>query len=164
MPNPLGNYHHTIHFLYGMVLYFAQWKIVFNQGILDFLRRYCEASRQKLNCNKSKLILDEGVSLVKRQIIKNVTGFSHQSALFEYLSMHIFQGRIQIDYFEKIINATTMKIDGWATKLLSLGDKLALMKHVLCSEHIYLLLAFTIPVGVIDKLESRLYSFLWGNF
>lgn len=97
-------------------------------------------------------------------MLKAIARFSYHPSLFKYLGVSIFQGSWKVEHFEELVNKATNKIDGWATKLLSKGCKVILINYVLGSIPIYMLSAYLVPLVMLEKLESRYYSFLWGTF
>lgn len=65
--------------------------IVFEmEGVLTFQEKYCEASGQKLNTNKSEFILEDKASDARKQTINNIARFSNQASPFKYPGAPIF--------------------------------------------------------------------------
>lgn len=54
-----------------------------------------------------------------------ITGYLQASIdePFEYLGIPIFHGRMLISYFSKLLNKIRLRIDGWGSKLLTMGAR-----------------------------------------
>lgn len=59
----------------------------------------------------------------------------------------------KISYFEDIINKRNKKVHDLASKLLSKGGKLILVKHALENMPIYLLYSYSLLKSGLDKMK-----------
>lgn len=55
------------------------------------------------------------------------------------------------------------RLSAWQGQLLSMGGKITLIRHILCSMPLYSLIALDPPASVLQKLESLFANFLWGS-
>ena len=116
---------------------FADDTIIFLNGrkssiicMMNFLKRYQEASGQKINCNKSSFLVLEKCPIGRRVMLNRITGVSRGSLPFTYLECPIFKGIYKQIYFEDLVRKIQSKIARWYSRLLSPGGRLILIKHV----------------------------------
>ncbi|XP_059302171.1 uncharacterized protein LOC132054125 [Lycium ferocissimum] len=95
--------------------------------------------------------------------IKNVTGYKHKEFPFIYLGCPIYIGRKLIATFNDSVTKVVRKISGWQGKLLSVGGKAILIKHVLQYQPIYLLAVLKPPNEIFLQIERYMTRFFWGS-
>lgn len=97
------------------------------------------------------------------QKIKKVAGSSHANISITYLRCPLFVGRQRISPFSDMIAKIVRKITGWQGKLVSVGGRATLIKHILQSQPIYLLSAIEPPKTIFNQLESYMAILFWGS-
>ena len=53
------------------------------------------------------------------------------------------------------------KLSTWLGSMLSLGDRLALCRHVLCAMPIHILIAIAVNKSILARVNRIIRSFLW---
>ncbi|KAL2498245.1 Uncharacterized protein Adt_23795 [Abeliophyllum distichum] len=90
-------------------------------------------------------------------------GFRHQQQPFTYLGVPLFKGHRKIFLYDDLIQKVRSRISGWASRLLSHGGRITLIRSVLSSLPLYLLQILKPPKAVLKKLESIFARFLWDS-
>lgn len=98
--------------------------------MLKIVEKYSNASRELINQKKSGLYT--GLTCLRRRAQNMVTwiGRFHKQLTVDYLGVPLFKGRVQRRHFEAVEDKINKRINGWKTKLLSFGGKLALLKSI----------------------------------
>ena len=151
-------------------LAYADDVIVFSSGerrtlkkIMKTIEEYEEISGQRVNKEKSGFILGAKHARSHRDRIAQITGFCYNPLPIKYLGCPLYEGRKSKKYFDNLVDAISMKIQGWSKKWLSTGGRIVLIKSVLYSMPIHLLTVIQPPKGIIKTIEKMLSDFLWGN-
>ncbi|KAF5452775.1 hypothetical protein F2P56_027742 [Juglans regia] len=76
----------------------------------------------------------------------------------------IVTGRLKASDFTDLLGKVKKKIAGWKMKLLSIGGRTVLLRHVLSSMATHLLAVLHVPKIVIRELNKLLSSFFWGDY
>ncbi|KAL2481397.1 Uncharacterized protein Adt_34363 [Abeliophyllum distichum] len=102
---------------------------------------------------------------IKRQIhrLEHLTGFRHQQQPVTYLGVPLFKGHRKIFLYDDLIQKVRSRISGWASRLLSPGGRITLIRSVLSSILLYLLQILKPPMAVLKKIESIFARFLWDS-
>lgn len=116
-----------------------------------------------MNRNKSGLILPRRASDIQIRRLVTLTGFSHQSQPFTYLGVPLFKGAKKSFLYDDLIMKVRRKISGWASRLLSPGGRITLLRSVLSSIPLYLFQIMRPPKIILKKLESIFARFLWDS-
>ncbi|XP_060182469.1 uncharacterized protein LOC132612163 [Lycium barbarum] len=142
--------------------------IIFSTGgkkslmlVMHQLQNYQKCSGQKININKSCFLVDSKASTLVIHRIKQVTGYRHSSFPITYLGCPLYIGRQTISLFSDMVSKLVKRTTGWQGKLLSVGSRATLIKHVLQSQPIYLLSALEPPKDVLLQLESYMCNCFW---
>ncbi|XP_042493634.1 uncharacterized protein LOC122073161 [Macadamia integrifolia] len=109
--------------------------------IIGFISRYEVSSGQLVNKSKSYFLMSSKTPERRIKMVEEATGFKRGSFPVTYLGIPIIKGRARICHFNAVLEKVSNKLAGWKGKLLSTGDKIILIKHVLCNIPIYLLSA-----------------------
>ncbi|MQL86535.1 hypothetical protein Taro_019068 [Colocasia esculenta] len=103
-------------------------------------------------------------SEAKKGPSSKTTGFARAKLPIKYLGVSIYTGRQKPAHFANIISRTVKKLQGWKTELLSTGDRLILIQHVLSALPIYTMNALPIPATVVRAFHRLLANFFWGSY
>ncbi|KAL2526355.1 Uncharacterized protein Adt_11409 [Abeliophyllum distichum] len=87
----------------------------------------------------------------------------HQQQPFTYLGVPLFKGHRKTFLYDDLIQKVRSRISGWASRLLSPGGRITLIRSVLSSLPLYLLQILKPPKAVLKKLESIFARFLWDS-
>ncbi|XP_060217818.1 uncharacterized protein LOC132645067 isoform X2 [Lycium barbarum] len=144
--------------------------IIFTSGgkrslelVMHQLQNYQKCSGQRININKSCFLVEPKASNNIIQRIKEVTGYKHSNFPITYLGCPLYVGVQRIAYYSEMISKLVKRTTGWQGKLLLIGGKATLIRHVLQSQPIYLLSALEPPKTVLLQLESYFANFFWGS-
>ncbi|XP_075084712.1 uncharacterized protein LOC142167967 [Nicotiana tabacum] len=151
-------------------LAYADDVIIFSSGgkrtlklVMHQLQNYEKCSGQLINTGKSCFLVDPKASNIAIQRIKEVTGYRNSNFPITYLRCPLYVGRKRISHFSEIVSKHVKRTTGWQGKLLSVGGRATLIKHVLQSQPIYLLSALEPPKTVLKQLETYMARFFWGS-
>ncbi|KAL0430780.1 UNVERIFIED_CONTAM: hypothetical protein Sradi_0704000 [Sesamum radiatum] len=128
---------------------------------IQFLRRYENMSKQKINYAKSAFIPGKKASLIAQRI-KAITGFTMKALPITYLGAPLYKGNKRKLLYVELIDKIRANIGGWEQCYLSYG-RLQLIKTVLTSMPIYLLQVLNPPVSTLQKIEQLFAKFFWGS-
>lgn len=117
---------------------------------------------KKINKNKSCFLVDKRMIVEKKHQISQISGFSAKAFLVKYLGCPLYIGRRKSEYFADIAQSILFCIMTWKSRLLSLGGKITLIKHVLASIPIHLLSAANPTKRTLNIIERSFARFLWG--
>ncbi|XP_027158364.1 uncharacterized protein LOC113759985 [Coffea eugenioides] len=133
------------------------------EAINDFFKRYQQYSGQKINVAKSGFVCSSRVSETQVELVASILGFQRQFFPMVYLGVPISRGRCSSIAFDGILARVRARIFHWSGKLLSMGGKLILIKHVLNSMPLHLLQVLKPPKTVLVALGRLFNSFLWDK-
>ena len=77
------------------------------------LERFCGASGQKVNLEKSVIFFSENVHRDLANSISNESGIKGTKALGKYLGIPVLQKRINKETFGEVIEKVFSKLAGW---------------------------------------------------
>ena len=77
--------------------------------------------------------------------------------------MSILQKRINKDTFGEVLEKVASRLAGWKKQTLSLAGRVTLTKSVLSSIPVHTMSTISMPVGILEKLDSLARSFVWGS-
>ncbi|KAL2527183.1 Uncharacterized protein Adt_12237 [Abeliophyllum distichum] len=151
-------------------LCFADDMIIFANGqkqsirrVLHCIEHYERASGQLVNRDKNGIILPRRAPTQQIHRLEHLTGFRHQQQPFTYLGVPLFKGPRKIFLYDDLVQKVRSKISGWASRLLSPGGRITLIRSVLSSLPLYLHQIMKPPKTVLKKLESIFARFLWDS-
>ncbi|KAL1066980.1 hypothetical protein V6Z11_D12G099200 [Gossypium hirsutum] len=98
-----------------------------------------------------------------REMLSKEFGFQEVDDLGIYLGMLLFHKRVTKSTFQFIIDKVQKRLNGFDAKLLSMADRITLAKSVFLAIPSYFVQSTMIPVGVCDKIEQIIRSFVWGT-
>lgn len=81
----------------------------------------------------------------------------------DYLGCPLYSGRTTKLLFYPLLNKIQEKLSGWKEKLLSLGAKIVLIKHVLQAMPLYLLALIQPPKIIINVINKVISNFFWQD-
>ncbi|XP_071939020.1 uncharacterized protein [Coffea arabica] len=151
-------------------LAFADDILIFSNGssyslklIMRVLDAYQRCSGQLINVLKSCYLVHPSISLARRRVIERLTKFNYHPFPIRYLGFPLYFGRCKSSYFGEVCQSILGRIRSWKSRMLSLGGKIVLIKHVLATMPVHLLSAAVIPGKVFRTIEKAFSTFLWGS-
>src|SRR5438270_7395813 len=117
-----------------------------------------------LSVNKSKSCFITARPTSSRDTLtRTITGFEKAELPIIYLGYPLHYGRTTAILFSSLINKLQAKLGAWKGKIMSLGAKLILIKHVLYAMPSYLLALIHPPMIVIHSLNKIFADFFWND-
>ncbi|KAL3529803.1 hypothetical protein ACH5RR_009125 [Cinchona calisaya] len=108
-------------------------------------------------------MVSKKMALTRIRVISRITSFVHKTLPFTYLGCPLHKGRKKKQVFQPMVEKVKQKIVGWKLKMLFLGGKLILIKHVLSSISLYLLTVLTPPKRTLKEIKQCFANFFWGE-
>ncbi|CAA7061573.1 unnamed protein product [Microthlaspi erraticum] len=134
------------------------------KALKEILRKYEEASGQKINCQKSAITFSKRTPENVKRRVKNLLGITQEGGQGKYLGLPEAFGRRKKDLFNAIVDRICQRAISWSSKQLSSAGKLVMLKSVLSSMPTYSMSCFKLPVSLCQKIQSVLTRFWWdGN-
>lgn len=150
--------------------FFADDTLVFGRATRPELRRvkeilecYEAASGQAINLNNSDIMFSGGISLERGLELAAELGVRRVDQHMIYLGIPTHVGRSRSAVFRVLLNRVMKKLKDWKSRTLSSTGKLTLVRSVVQSIPSYLMTCFKILENVIQKIESEIARFLWGQ-
>ncbi|XP_060210427.1 uncharacterized protein LOC132637337 [Lycium barbarum] len=82
---------------------------------------------------------------------------------FTYLGVPIYYGRRRNIHYKEIIEKIQNRLSSWTGKLLSIGGRTTLIKHVLQGMPIHLLSICDPPSAILAQIHRLFAKFFWSN-
>ena len=105
--------------------------------IKDLLQLYQACSGQKVNIAKSSLSPSPRMTEACCSLVRSILGVREQKLPFIYLGVPMIRGRETCAMFDGLLSKMRHRLCHWSLKMLSMGGKIVLIRHVLCSLPIY---------------------------
>ncbi|PKU59928.1 hypothetical protein MA16_Dca019630 [Dendrobium catenatum] len=105
--------------------------------LMDFFQGFYNVSGLPLNNHKCCFFVSKNMKRNRISIIKDLTGFMHGQLPIKYLGIPLFKCRKYSFLFNDLISSVQHKLMSWESNFLRFGDRLTLIKSVLCSLHVY---------------------------
>ncbi|KAG5582023.1 hypothetical protein H5410_052650 [Solanum commersonii] len=118
---------------------------------------------QQINKLKSSVSLSGNKHIKAITKIEEITRMEYKKLPIKYLGCPLYEGRKNTALFSEIMGKILKRIGGCHTKMLSVGGKAVLIKHVLLSLSVHMLVAIHPPVGVLNQIKKMLNIFFWGG-
>ena len=81
----------------------------------------------------------------------------------KYLRIPLVHGKLGVTVFDGLLAKFHARLFHWSSKLLSMGGKIILLRHVLGSLPLYMLQVICPPKSVLVALGRICNSFLWDS-
>jgi hypothetical protein len=151
-------------------LLFADDSLLFfhanNEGALEIkelLNKYCNASGQRINVDKSSVYFSKGCPGEVKEGIKGILEVDRETLNEKYLGMPADVGSSKNGAFKFLRDRVWKKILGWMEILLSVGGKEILIKSVAQAIPTFSMSCFKLPRGLCEHINSMIRKFWWGS-
>ena len=101
-----------------------------SRELVNILRRYEEASGQKINTDKSSVFFSQDANEETRSEVKEILGSMLDAHPKKYLGLPSLIGRSKKQIFNEVKERVGKKLMGWKEKMLSIGGREILIKAV----------------------------------
>ncbi|GJY06599.1 RNA-directed DNA polymerase, eukaryota [Tanacetum coccineum] len=140
------------------VIFFGDWSRSNASNLISMLHCFFLVSGLKINVHKSN-VLGIGVSDDEISCMANVIGCGVTKFPLTYFGIPIGCNMNRCSNWSPIIKKFSSKLSIWKARLLSLEDRLTLIKFVLGNLPTYYMSIYSMPAVVCNKLESMLNKF-----
>jgi hypothetical protein len=114
----------------------------------EILEKYCQASGQRINLDKSSVFFSKGCPEGQRQAVKEILNVPNETLNEKYLGMPSEVGRSKNGAFKYLKDRIWKKIQGWLEILLVVGGKEVLIKSAIQAIHTFSMSCFRLPRGL----------------
>lgn len=129
----------------------------------SIIQNYCQASRQKVNLQKSMMCFSPKTSSTIREAILDTFGILNQSDRLSYLGIPITGRRPRCCDYSDIERRVRERIDGWQVTGLSMMARIILLRSLLTSLPLYLLSNAVVPITCLRRIDRCFRDFLWAS-
>lgn len=151
-------------------LLFADDMILFTEAtesqvhiVKKCLETFGAASGQKVNLYKSQVSFSANVEKEKMMNLSNIAGIAITEGMERYLRVPPIQGRIKKNSYKYILDKINANLNGWKMNFLTFAGRLIMANAVLNTIPLYTMQSTLLPRGVIDSIEQKVRTFLWGG-
>ena len=129
---------------------------------MGILKCFEEASRLKINRNKSKLF---GIGVSHEEVEEMAAFFRCCPGKLPctYLGLPLGANMNRAESWNPVVEKFKNRLSEWRAKSISFGGRLTLVRSVLGSLSLYYFSLFRAPVCVIQTLERLRKNFFWGG-
>ncbi|CAL1383991.1 unnamed protein product [Linum trigynum] len=150
-------------------LFFADDLVLFaeanqKQGeeILACLNRFCEASGEQVNKDKSCVFFSKNTRGQLKKSISDTLGMQPTNNLGRYLGVPVVHGRVTKDTYKYILEKVDQRLAGWKARSLSLAGRVTLAISVLNALPNYVMQTSVLPISLCDAIDRKVRAFVWG--
>ena len=127
------------------------------------LRKYEEASGQRINPEKSSITFSWKTPLVLKTMVKSMLQIDKEGGVGKYLGIPEHFGRKKKDLFTSIVDKIQKKTRGLSTKMLSMAGNPVMLRSVLSAMPSHAMTCFKLPLSVCKQIQSALTRFWWDD-
>ncbi|WMV51652.1 hypothetical protein MTR67_045037 [Solanum verrucosum] len=131
--------------------------------MMDTLSPYERVCGQQINKLKSSVSLSGNEHIQAITKIEEITRMEYKKLPIKYLGCPPYEGRKNTALFSEMMGKILNRIGGCHTKMLSVGERAVLIKHVLLSLPVHTLAAIHPLVGVLNLIKKMLNKFFSGG-
>ena len=121
--------------------------------LLKVFTAYLEISWQLVNFDKSK-IFTGAMMVARRNMLAQLSSFTVGTIPFQYLGCPIFQGRPKCIHFQYIVDRIKVKLATWKGVLLSIMERVQLVKSIVHGMLVYSFHIYRWPVHLLNMLDK----------
>ncbi|XP_068328277.1 uncharacterized protein [Pyrus communis] len=132
------------------------------RNLKHMLDKFCMASGQKVNLEKSSVFFGANVPKVNADQMGNAFGMAVVSNPGTYLGVPAIWGRSKKRGLAYVKGRVMEKLQGWKQSTLSRAGKEVLIKAVIQAIPAYPMCIFKFPATVCQELDALVAGFWWG--
>ncbi|XP_057457734.1 uncharacterized protein LOC130748518 [Lotus japonicus] len=144
-------------------LLFMRANLVEANHTLASIKRYEEASGQRVNFDKTELSFSQNVQEQLCNQIRHRMEVKVVDSHDKYLGLPTIIGRSKKAVFLTVQERLVKKLKGWKEKFLSKAGKEVLLKAIAQAIPTYIMSCFKLPESVCASMASLMANFWWGQ-
>ncbi|KAL0434838.1 UNVERIFIED_CONTAM: hypothetical protein Sradi_0191700 [Sesamum radiatum] len=133
------------------------------RSIRDILHYYGQASRQRINFDKSSILFSRNCPWEKQDELARVLGVRVDISPTRYLGLPSLVGRNKRDIFSGVHERVWQLVGGLKEKLLSQGGKDILIKSIIQAIPSHCMSVFKLPTSLVKEIDSISANFFWND-
>ncbi|KAK2638289.1 hypothetical protein Ddye_026084 [Dipteronia dyeriana] len=130
--------------------------------IRNLLDDYASASGQLINFEKLALCVSISVGRAEGSRLASIIGVQWVKCHERYMGLPCFTSRNKKKLFSEIKERVWDKVNGWKSKLFSVGGKEVLLKAVIHAIPTFAMSLFRLPRSLISDIHTMCGRFYWG--
>ncbi|CAN1233141.1 Putative ribonuclease H protein At1g65750 [Linum perenne] len=143
--------------------------VVFSNGsyygievIVSILHKFASWSGLRVNPSKCELF-GAGIPDITLAAMQRISGFRLGLFPVKYLGLPLIASKLSMKDCEVLISKVTKRVTGWSSKTLTFSGRLQLVNSVLMSLAHFWMRVFSLPLGVIIRIQQICAGYLWGG-
>jgi hypothetical protein len=126
------------------------------------LRKYCDASGQRINLQKSSIFFGNKCLMPVKNAVKSALEVHNEVLQDSYLGMPTEIARAASSSFTFLVDRVWRSVSIGADRPMSRAGKAVKLKTVTQAIPNYVMSCFRVPVGICNKLKSSVANDWWG--
>jgi hypothetical protein len=127
--------------------------------LTSLLKKYEEASGQRLNCSKTSIFSSKNTPQEIREEIVTEAGIPVTQRYDTYLGLPALVGKSRMAAFKKLKDRVWKRLQDWKIKFLSQAGKEILIKAVIQAIPTYSMNIFLLPKTLCSEMNSLMQKF-----
>ena len=103
------------------------------------------------------------MTVTRRNMLSQLSGFTLGCIPFQYLGCPIFQGKPKCIYFQYMVDRIKTKFATWKGVLLSIMGRVQLVKFVIHGIVVYSFHIYRWPIRLLNMLDKLIKNFIWSG-
>ncbi|CAN1163715.1 Putative ribonuclease H protein At1g65750 [Linum perenne] len=145
------------------LILFADASVSQVETILACLDRFCDASGQAVNKDKSVIFCSKNTDRRTAAAISSTLGIPLTQNLGKYLGVPILHERTTRFTYQEIIDRLDQRLSGWKARSLSLAGRVTLAQSILTAIPAYAMQTSVLPASTCEAIDKRIRDFVWGS-
>lgn len=150
-------------------LFFADDLLLFGEAsneqinvMIDCLKFFCLASGQKVNVEKTRILVSNNVNHNVARELCRIFGFMLTHDLGKYLGVPLLHRPTNRETFNHLLDRTQQRLCSWRAETLSFAGRVTLVQFVVAALPTYTMQTTLLPKYVCNKLEHINRDFIRG--
>lgn len=131
--------------------------------IKSCLDRFCSASRERVNYNKSSVIFSQKVNENLASSISNLLNIYVVENFGSYLGAPTAKGRVSKTHYQHVLDRVNAQLSSWKAKYLSFAGRITLVKSTISCIPFYSMQTLLLPRLVCDEIDKKCKGFVWSS-
>ena len=133
------------------------------EEVMKVVRKYGQASGQRINLEKSSILFGKRINGTVRQHIKNTLRIQNEGGMGTYLGIQEDISGSKCKLFAFLKDKLVHRMNGWTCRWLSKRGKKVLIKSILLALPTYVMSSFLLPLAICEHLASVIAQFWWSS-